>query len=136
VTDRPGYQVVAGQNDILSDGRRVYRIPPGTYESEEAIKAAAVDIGPEPTSVDWVARGQARMAQARADLAASTRAVPVADPYETLALIAEHRLTVEPHPEPGYVGMDCWRARVGDRLPAIGATIGDAVRACVARIKE
>jgi hypothetical protein len=57
---------------------------------------------------------------------------PVADPTETLALMAEHRLTVGPRTEagPGW----CANAPVG--LLAVGHTIGDAVRACVARIKE
>jgi hypothetical protein len=55
---------------------------------------------------------------------------PVADPSVTLALIAEHRLSLEPYGRR-------WRC-FSDEGPtmAAGDTIGDAVRACVARIKE
>lgn len=68
---------------------------------------------------------------------------PVSDPSETLALIAEHRLT------PLWTGSEwmvvqvteMYYPREGDiRLRfdhhAGGATIGDAVRACVQRIRE
>jgi hypothetical protein len=48
---------------------------------------------------------------------------------ETLALIAEHRLTVGPE-TPGWCADS-----PGDRIGEYGPTIGDAVRACVARIR-
>jgi hypothetical protein len=83
------------------------------------------------------------------------RQVPVADPSETLALIAEHRLSLEHGPdgtgwramkiaEPDFtmLGCSCGRFYVGERRDedevshwADGPTIGDAVRTCVAKIR-
>jgi hypothetical protein len=66
-------------------------------------------------------------------------AVPLSDPTETLALIAEHELHVRPtyHGQRKPTG---WMATRYDShviaAEAKGATIGDAVRACVARIRE
>ncbi len=66
------------------------------------------------------------------------RHVPVSDPSETLALIAEYRLTVGPA-DGGRFHETGWAAdpQPGGThtLGADGPTIGDAVRACVARIK-
>jgi hypothetical protein len=57
---------------------------------------------------------------------------PVADPFETLALIAERRLRLTP-----LAARDGWTCDVpGGTYSAEGPTIGDAVRACVARIRE
>lgn len=56
---------------------------------------------------------------------------PLADPTETLALIAEHQLTVMPHEKDGW-----WLS--GQRFgphSADGPTIADAVRAAVSRIR-
>jgi hypothetical protein len=61
---------------------------------------------------------------------------PVADPSETLALIAEHRLTLAPHNGGWWVTPPDDAALLVDDRAEYGATIGDAVRACVARIKE
>lgn len=58
--------------------------------------------------------------QARLDL-------PHADSNETLALIAEHRLTVTPHAGE-------WRC-YGHGEAAFMPTIADAVRTCVSRIR-
>lgn len=57
---------------------------------------------------------------------------PLSDPSETLALIAEHRLNLEAR------GDGTWAAsrQHSGTVLAYGPTIGDAVRACVARIKE
>jgi hypothetical protein len=57
-------------------------------------------------------------------------AVPVSDPSETLALIAEHRLNLEAR------GDGTWAAsrQHSGTVLAYGPTIGDAVRACVERI--
>jgi hypothetical protein len=79
----------------------------------------------------------------------------VSDPSETLALIAEHRLSLEHGPEgtgwramkiaePDFtmLGCSCGRFYAGQRDEdevshwADGPTIGHAVRACVARIKS
>lgn len=60
---------------------------------------------------------------------------PVSDPSETLALIAEYRLTVAPHNGGWWVTPpDDPKLLVDDRSE-FGATIGDAVRACVERIE-
>jgi hypothetical protein len=55
---------------------------------------------------------------------------PVADPYETLALQVEHLLTVRPH----RLGRG-WLAHTPQGVSGQGATIGDAVRACAARVR-
>lgn len=59
---------------------------------------------------------------------------PVSDPSETLALIAEHKPTLR------WIEVaERWHAVAGygsSQAEGFGSTIGDAVRACVARIKE
>jgi hypothetical protein len=58
---------------------------------------------------------------------------PVSDPSETLALISEHRLTVRPRGprEQGWLADETYGAN-----NAVGSTIGEAVRACVERIRN
>jgi hypothetical protein len=67
-----------------------------------------------------------------------------ADPSETLALIAEHNLALI-RLGSGWVAMsapEAWSPRLGEvwllqgGAEATGPTIGDAVRACVQRIRE
>lgn len=59
----------------------------------------------------------------------SPYARPVSDPSETLALIEEYRLTLEP------VALGGWHAKATEYAGEWGPTIGDAVRACVQRIE-
>jgi len=61
-----------------------------------------------------------------------TRVWPFALDSETLALIEKYRLSVDPTDEPGV-----WWVEAADwpRCTASGPTIGDAVRACVAKLK-
>lgn len=55
----------------------------------------------------------------------------VSDPSETLALIAEHQITLCP------IGGGVWQARASGHIyVAEQPTIGDAVRACVAKIRN
>ncbi len=60
---------------------------------------------------------------------------PVSDPSETLALIAEHRLSLRPL-APGEVGggYTGWLVSSGT-VQGCCATIADAVRACVSKLK-
>lgn len=87
-------------------------------------------------------------------LAAPPVTAPLSDPTETLALIAEHRLRLTPcrllvgpggtmwvspnraHGD-GHPGWQAIREAYGrdETADAFGPTIGDAVRACVERIK-
>jgi hypothetical protein len=60
---------------------------------------------------------------------------PVSDPSETLALMAEHRLYLAPSMDGGWLANGV--PNFGQQPQRFhGPTIGDAVRACVARIKE
>ncbi len=71
---------------------------------------------------------------------------PVSDPSETLALIAEHRLTLVPQTGGLWLALPAGTATVRDSFTIErdewdacaggGSTIGDAVRECVQRIRE
>jgi hypothetical protein len=64
---------------------------------------------------------------------------------ETLALMAEHRMVLIPFEDGSWAALEGWDlerdmyVEVGfppdSKAPSYGATIGDAVRACVAKLK-